>query len=75
MQKGDYTVHILIEEIKNCIMVKEDALPFPIVKTSVFGKSQRTEKTDIACTDYIFGEHFYYDKTNLSKEMLDSEKV
>ena len=41
MKKGDYTVHVLIEEIKNCVEVKEDKLPFPIVKITCLGKSQR----------------------------------
>ena len=75
MKKGDYTVHVLIEEIKNCIEVREDKLPYPVVKVTCLGKSQRTEKTKIQCTDYVFNEHFYFDKTNLTAEMLDSEKI
>ena len=27
------------------------------------------------CTDFVFNEHFYFDKTNLTAEMLDSEKI
>ena len=75
MKKGDYTVHVLIEEIKNCIEIKEDKLPYPVVKITCLDKSQRTEKTSLPCTEYIFNEHFYFTKTNLTAEMLDSEKI
>ena len=75
MKKGDYTVHVLIEEIKNCIELKQDKLPYPVVKITCLDKSQRTEKTSLPCTEYIFNEHFYFSKTNLTAEMLDSEKI
>ena len=75
MKKGDYTVHVLIEEVKNCIAIEEDKQPFPIVKVTCFGQSKRTKKMDIGCNDYTFGEHFYFDKTDLTAEMLDSEKI
>ena len=75
MKKGDYSVHVLIEEVKNCISVEEDKQPYPIVKVTCLGKSKRTEKTAIGCNDYTFGEHFYFEKTNLTAEMLDSEKI
>ena len=75
MKKGDYSVHVLIEEIKNLPQIKGDQLPFPTVKIKCFGKTQRTTKTKISCTSYTFNEHFYFDKTNLTQEMLDSEKI
>jgi len=75
MKKGDYNVHILIEEVKNLIEIEEGSLPVPRVKTTVFGKSQRTSKMKKPCDSFVFNEHFYYDKTNLTAEMLDSEKI
>jgi len=75
MKKGDYNVHILVEEVKNLIQVKEGKPPIPRVKIKVFDKSQRTSKMKKACYDFIFNEHFYFDKTNLTEEMLDSEKI
>ena len=45
------------------------------MKVECFGKSQRTEKTDLACTNYVYDEHFYFEKTNLSVEQLDSAKI
>ena len=75
MKKGDYTVHVLIEEIKGCKEITADRLPFPVVKVTCFDQSKRTPSLSIGCKDYIFGEHFYFDKTNLTAEMLDSEKI
>jgi len=75
MKKGDYNVHILVEEVKNLIQIREGKIPVPRVKLNVFGKAQRTSKMKKACTDFAFNEHFYFDKTNLTAEMLDSEKI
>ena len=75
MKKGDYNVHILIEEVKNLIEIKENDLPVPRIKMTVFGKSQRTSKMKKPCDSFVFNEHFYFDKTNLTVEMLDSEKI
>ena len=74
MKKGDYNVHILIEEVKNLISI-EDEPPVPRVKMTVFGKEQRTSKMKKPCDNFVFNEHFYFNKTNLTAEMLDSEKV
>ena len=75
MKKGDYNVHILIEEVKNLIEVEEGCPPVPRVKVTVFGKDKRTSKVKKPVDCYIYNEHFYFDKTNLTAEMLDSEKV
>ena len=75
MKKGDYNVHILIEEVKNLIEIEEGDLPVPRVKMTVFDKAQRTSKMKKPCDSFVFNEHFYFDKTNLTAEMLDSEKI
>lgn len=75
MKKGDYSVHILLEEIKNCQQLDDKHLPYPTVKLTCFDKTQRTEKTDLPCESYIFDEHFYFEKTNLTVEQLDSSKI
>ena len=75
MKKGDYNIHILIEEVKNLISIEENQLPIPRVKMIVFGKEQRTTKMKTQCENFVFNEHFYFDKTNLTVEMLDSEKI
>ena len=72
MKKGDYNVHILIEEVKNLIEIQEGDLPVPRVKMTVFEKSKRTSKMKKPCDSFVFNEHFYFDKTNLTAEMLDS---
>ena len=75
MKKGDYSVHILVEEVKSLIQLEKDHLPYPIVKLTCFNKSQRTDKTKIACINYIYDEHFYFEKENLTVEQLDSSKI
>ena len=75
MKKGDYTVHILIEELKNLISIKENQPPIPRVKMTVLGEEQRTSKMKRPCYSITFNEHFYFKKTNLTVEMLDSEKI
>ena len=75
MKKGDYSIHILIEEIKSLIQMKEDHLPYPIVKLTCFNQTKRTEKTKVPCDNYIYDEHFYFEKTDLTVEQLDSSKI
>ena len=75
MKKGDYSVHILVEEIKSLIQISENHNPYPIIKLSVFNQSKRTEKTKIDCVNYVYDEHFYFDKANLTVEQLDSSKI
>ena len=75
MKKGDYSVHILIEEVKSLMQLSPDHLPYPIIKLTCFNKSKRTEKTKLPCDSYIFDEHFYFEKTDLSVEQLDSSKI
>ena len=53
MKKGDYNVHILIEEVKNLIEIEEGELPVPRVKMTVFGKSQRTTKMKKPCDSFV----------------------
>ena len=58
MKKGDYSVHILIEEIKSLIQIKEDQLPYPIIKLTCFNKSKHTDKTKIPVV-LLIGELFF----------------
>ena len=75
MKKGDYSVHILVEEVKSLIQIDENHNPYPVVKLTVFNQSKRTEKTKIDKVDHIYDEHFYFDKANLTVEQLDSSKI
>ena len=75
MKKGDYTVHILLEEVKNLIQIDENKLPNPIVKITCFEQTKRSEQPETACDSYSFGEHFYFEKSNLTIEQLDSSKI
>jgi hypothetical protein len=42
---------------------------------TVFGKDQRTSKMKKPCDIFVFNEYFYFDETNLTAEMLVSEKI
>ena len=75
MKKGDYTVHVLIEEIKNLKVEKENYLPKPVIKITCFGTVKRTSKPPQDCEAYTFNEHIYFDSTNLSVDVLDSSKI
>ena len=75
MKKGDYSVHILVEEVKSLPQLSENHLPYPIVKLTVFNQSKRTEKTKMPCDNYTYDEHFYFEKADLTVEQLDSSKI
>ena len=75
MKKGDYSVHVLIEEIKNLCTIKENQLPKPLVKITCFNQTKRTSKPPQDCDAYVFNEHIYFDATDLSVDTLDSSKI
>ena len=75
MKKGDYSVHVLIEELKNLTSIKENQLPKPIVKVTCFKQTKRTSKPPQDCDSYTFNEHIYFDETDLSADTLDSSKI
>ena len=57
MKKGDYSVHILVEEVKSLPQLNENHLLYLIVKLTVFNQSKRTEKTKLHCDNYTYDEH------------------
>lgn len=75
LKKGDYSVHVLIEEVRNLVTKDNTSLCSPVVKVSCFGDTKRTPKLKTDCNEYTFLEHMYFDKLNLSVEELDSQKV
>ena len=75
MKKGDYSVHILIEEVTSLIPLSPGHIPKPIIQLTCFGQIKRIEKTKIPCDSYIFDEHFYFEKADLAVEQLDSSKI
>ena len=74
MKKGDYSVHVLIEEIKNLPYINKDHPPRPMVKITCFGKTKRTSKLKHDCDAYTYNEHIYFDATDLSVDTLDTSK-
>ena len=74
MKRGDYTVHILIEEVKN-ILSKTNKRPRPCIKISCLNQCKRVSKPETDCEQYTFNEHIYFTETDLSVEVLDSAKI
>ena len=75
MKKGDYTVHILVEEVQGIEQKIVDKLPKPMVKLTCFNESKRTTAVKSGCISYTFEEHFYFEKSNLSAKQLDCSKI
>ena len=75
MKKGDYSVHILIEEIKNLCSIKENTLPSPMVKITCLNQTKRTSKLAKECDGYVYNEHIYFDGIDLSADTLESSKI
>ena len=74
IKKGDYSIHVLIENTTNLVMVN-DSLPEPIVKISCNNESKRTKNPGIKIKDYFFNEHFYFDHFGINEEIFDSAKI
>ena len=75
MQKGDYTVHVLIEEVQGIEQKIVDKLPKPMIKLTCFGESKRTPVVKNNGISYTFDEHFYFEKSNLTTKQLDCSKI
>lgn len=75
MKKGDYTAHILVEEVKNLVSKKEGCLPKPVVKITCFEESKRTSQVSDGASDHVYNEHIYFEKDDLPIEVLDSSKI
>ena len=74
MKRGDYTVHVLIEEVKN-IVTKTLDRPRPCIKISCLNQCKRVSKPEEDCEQYTYNEHVYFTETDLSVEVLDSAKI
>ena len=75
IKKGDYTVHILIEETKNLTTNKPSSLPLPVIKLTCFNKTHRTSLPILPCSDLTFNEHFYFTKADVTVAELDKSKL
>ena len=54
MKNGDYSFHILVEEVKSLPQLNENHLLYLIVKLTVFNQSKRTEKTKLHYDNYTY---------------------
>lgn len=74
MKKGDYSIHILVEEVKNLIS-KNEEIPYPIIKLSVNKESKRSKDINCQTDTYFYGEHFYFDSLSMNAATLDNAKI
>ena len=75
MKKGDYSIHVLTEEIKNLTSFKKDHLPKPMVRITCFEQTKRTSKPATNFDAYTYNEHIYFEATDLSADKFDSFKI
>ena len=74
IKKGDYSIHILVENIMNLAMVKEN-LPEPVVKVTCAGDDKRTKSLGCRVKENYYNEHFYFDHLAVNAEVFDSAKL
>jgi len=77
MKRGDYAVHVFLEEARNLSAKEEDDTVDPIVNISVFGKKKYTKaKDDVGGSAAIYwGQHFFWTALNLEKEEVENARI
>lgn len=75
--KGDYRVHIYIEESKGLMPIESDEILNPIISIKCFGKTKCTKKIKGVgpTTTSIWNEHIYFSRLKCSVSEILSEKI
>ena len=76
-KKGDYTVHVFIEESKGLMPIEDGGTSNPVVAVKCFEKSKCTKKLKMvgAGATSIWNEHMYFEKFDCSVSSIESEKI
>ena len=76
-KKGDYNIHVFIEESKGLLPMTQGSCFNPVISVSCFGKSKCSRKLkDVFTTHTSFwNEHIYFSKLSMTVEELESSKV
>ena len=76
-KKGDYSVHIYIEESKGLLPTTDDRSFNPVISVKCFDKSKCTRKLKDITTGAttIWGEHLYFSKLSCTVNELESSKI
>ena len=77
MKRGEYTVHVFLEEARGLIPLEEGSTIDPIVTFTVWGKTKKsTERDDISSGATIcWGEHFFFNNAFLEPLEAESSKI
>ena len=75
--KGDYRVHVFIEESKGLMPLTRDEILNPIISIKCFGKTKCTNKIKGvgSTTTSIWNEHIYFSRLKCSVSDILSEKI
>lgn len=76
-KKGDYTVHVFVEESKGLLPPSGDKNFNPVISVKCFGKPKCTRKLkDVTSgATSIWCEHLYFSKLGCTIDDLESEKI
>ncbi|OMJ83746.1 hypothetical protein SteCoe_15288 [Stentor coeruleus] len=77
MKKGDYQVHIFLEETRGLVPEDECGTIDPLVILKVFNTRKYTDpKDDLAAGSAVhWGDHFFFTAQNLEVEEIESTKI
>lgn len=77
MKRGDYMIHIYIEEAKNLKTGGEGESVDPMVELTVLGQSKYTKAEDnISSTGIaVWNEHIFFEPKNVEKDDLENGKI
>ena len=76
MRRGDYMIHVLVEQAKN-LKVDEGNVVDPIVEISCLGEKKFTTAQDDIDSQGIavWNEHIFFEPKNVEKERLEKGKI
>ena len=76
-KKGDYSVHLFIEESKGLLPVTDDKNFNPVITVKCFEKMKCTRKLkDVTSgATSLWNEHLYFSKLGCTVDSLESEKI
>jgi hypothetical protein len=77
VKRGDYQVHIFLEEARSLIPKEEGDTVDPIISITCLGKKKYTKpKDDVGGTAAVYwGDHFFFTGKNLEPEDVENERI
>lgn len=77
LKKGDYSVHVFLEDGKGLLPLTDSGKLDPLVSVKVFGKEKCTKALDdVGAGALIYwGDHFYFEKSNCLPADIENQRV